>query len=188
MDDLLSGAPELEFKRISPGYTIGRRNPYLRARIPAAINAKLSHIITNLPVSLPILDALLHVLDIFVSCPCPTTPPQQERMAEMTSSISSDYVTPLTHLVKNPSTIHYSTAMSARLSYCMAQQTVVSSIVGGKLTVDPVALSRAVLAAVADGKEEPILEALRVPEGRITSTENYSWWSRNLKGIVSLMK
>lgn len=106
----------------------------------------------------------------------------------MTSSINSDYVLPLTHLAKNPSTIHYSAAMSARLSYCIAQQTVVSSTVGGKLTVDLVAVIRAVLAALADGREEPILEALRVPEGRITSTENYAWWSRNLKGIVSLMK
>lgn len=106
----------------------------------------------------------------------------------MTSSISADYLSPLTHLVRTPSTLQYSAAMSVRLSYFMAQQSLVSSTVGGKLSVDPVALSRAVLAALADGREEPILEALRVPEERITSTENYAWWSRNLKGIVTLMK
>lgn len=70
----------------------------------------------------------------------------------------------------------------------MAQQSVVSSTVGGKFSIDPVALSRAVLAALAGGREEPLLEALRIPEERITSTENYAWWSRNLKGIVALMK
>lgn len=70
----------------------------------------------------------------------------------------------------------------------MAQQTLVSTTVGHKLTVDPIALARAVLAALADGREEPIIEALRIPEGRITSTESYGWWSRNLKGIVTLMK
>lgn len=112
----------------------------------------------------------------------------QENLASVTNSINSDYITPLAHLARNPSTIHYSTAISARLSYFMAQQTVVSSTVGGKLTVDPVALARAVLAALAGGREEPVLEALRLPEERITSTENYAWWSRNLKGIVTLMK
>lgn len=107
----------------------------------------------------------------------------------MTSSINSDYVTPLAHLARNPSTIHYSAAISARLSYFMAQQSVISSTVGGKFSVDPVALSRAVLAALAGGREEPILDAMRIiPDEKITSTENYAWWSRNLKGIVAVMK
>lgn len=79
--------------------------------------------------------------------------------------------------------------MSARLSYFMAQQSVISSTVGGNFFVDPVALSRAVLAALAGGREEPILDAMRIiPDEKITSTENYAWWSRNLKGIVAVMK
>ena len=107
----------------------------------------------------------------------------------VTSSINSDYVTPLAHLARSPSTIHYSAAISARLSYFMAQQSVISSTVGGKFSVDPVALPRAVLAALAGGREEPILDAMRViPDEKITSTENYAWWSRNLKGIVAVMK
>lgn len=107
----------------------------------------------------------------------------------MTSSINSDYVTPITHLARTPSTIHYSAAISARLSYFMAQQSVISSTVGGKFTVDPVALPRAVLAALAGGREEPIVDAMRIiPDEKITSTESYAWWSRNLKGIVAVMK
>eukprot|EP00903_Cladosiphon_okamuranus_P007088 g6888.t1 len=110
-------------------------------------------------------------------------------LASVTSSISSDYVTPIAHLARTPSTIHYSAAISARLSYFMAQQSVISSTVGGKLSVDPVALPRAVLAALAGGREEPILDAMRIiPDEKITSTESYAWWSRNLKGIVAVMK
>ncbi|CAM9518229.1 unnamed protein product, partial [Scytosiphon promiscuus] len=113
----------------------------------------------------------------------------RESLATVTSSLNADYVTPLTHLARHPSTIHYSTAISARLWYFMTQQSVISSTVDGKFSVDAVALSRAVLAAVAGGREEPILEALRIiPEERITSTENYAWWSRNLKGIVTVLK
>lgn len=71
----------------------------------------------------------------------------------------------------------------------MAQQSVVSSTVGGKFSVDPIALSRAVLAALAGGREEPVLDAMRIiPDERITSTESYAWWSRNLKGIVAVFK
>ncbi|CAM9417557.1 unnamed protein product [Pylaiella littoralis] len=71
----------------------------------------------------------------------------------------------------------------------MAQQSIISSTVGGKFSVDPIALSRAVLAALAGGREEPILDAVRIiPDERITSTENYAWWSRNLNGIVAVMK
>lgn len=127
------------------------------------------------------------MLQLKKRAPCPWS--KQENLATATSSFSSDYVTPLIHLARNPSTIHYSTAMSARLWYFMTQQSVISSTVGGKFSVDVVALSRAILAAVAGGREEPILEALRIfPEERITSTANYSWWSRNLKGIVTVMK
>lgn len=119
----------------------------------------------------------------------PHPPPKQESLFTVTNSLNADYVTPLAHLARHPSTIHYSTAMSARLWYFMAQQSVISSTVDGKFSVDAVALSRAVLAAVAGGREEPILEALRIiPEERITSTETYAWWSRNLKGIVTVLK
>ncbi|CAM9641594.1 unnamed protein product [Ectocarpus sp. 12 AP-2014] len=113
----------------------------------------------------------------------------REGLATVTSSINSDYVAPLAHLARNPSTIHYTAAMSARLWYFMTQQSLISSTVGGKLSVDPVALSRAILAALAGGREEPILEAMRIiPDEKITSTESYAWWSRNLKGIVAVMK
>ncbi|CAM9854531.1 unnamed protein product, partial [Discosporangium mesarthrocarpum] len=112
----------------------------------------------------------------------------KESLASMSSSFNEDYLSPITQLVQHPAVIHYSVVMSARLSYFMAQQTFVSTTVDGKRKVDIVALVRAVLAALADGREEGLLQALRIPEERITSTENYAWWSRNLRGAVDLMR
>jgi hypothetical protein len=59
--------------------------------------------------------------------------------------------------------------MAARLSYFVSQQAIVSATVDGARGVDPLALARAVVAALGNGREEEILEALRIKDDFITS-------------------
>jgi hypothetical protein len=84
-------------------------------------------------------------------------------------TLRSDVVAPVVHLAENPIRLQYGLAMAARLSYFVSQQAIVSATVDGARGVDPLALARAVVAALGNGREEEILEALRIKDDFITS-------------------
>ncbi|CAM9871076.1 unnamed protein product [Chrysoparadoxa australica] len=111
----------------------------------------------------------------------------QTRVGDTINSAQSEVVSPLLKFAENPVSAQYGAAMAIRLSYFIAQQTVVTTTVDRKLRVDVLAVARAVIAAIAHGREKDVLDALRINDDFVTSKESYSWWSRNLEGIVALL-
>jgi hypothetical protein len=84
-------------------------------------------------------------------------------------TLRSDVVAPVVHLAENPVRLQYGLAQAARLSYFVSQQAIVSATVDGARGVDPLAVGRAVVAALGNGREEELLEALRIKDDFITS-------------------
>ena len=72
----------------------------------------------------------------------------QGRVRRAVGVIRSDVVAPSVHLVQHPIRLQYGLAMAARLGYFTSQQAIVSATVDGKRSVDPLALGRAVVAAL----------------------------------------
>lgn len=72
-------------------------------------------------------------------------------------------------LIENPVAFQYGAVMSVRLSYFVSQQAVVSATVDRKLSMNVFALARAIIAAIGNGRDEEVFEALHIPDGFVTS-------------------